>query len=48
MTNAAIADELVISEEMAKRHVCNLKAKLPVDDRKDVPTWMKAFNVETK
>jgi len=46
MTNAAIATELVISEETAKKHVRSLMTKLPVTDRKEVATWVESLSQE--
>jgi len=48
MTNADIAANLIISEETVKKHVRSLMAKLPVDDRKEVPEWVATLGMKTE
>ena len=43
LTNAAMAEELFLSEETVKIHIRNLMKKLPVNNRSEVAEWMKAF-----
>ena len=43
MTNAAIAEELVLSEDTIKIHVRNLMRKLPVSGRREVAVWVDTF-----
>ena len=46
MTNAAIATDMFLSEGTVRIHVRNLLKKLPVDDRRDVASWVSAFETE--
>ncbi|MCL2483216.1 MAG: helix-turn-helix transcriptional regulator [Propionibacteriaceae bacterium] len=48
MTNPQIADDLTISEETVKKHVRSLMAKLPVNDRADVPGLVMSLRPNTQ
>ncbi|MCL2471444.1 MAG: helix-turn-helix transcriptional regulator [Propionibacteriaceae bacterium] len=48
LTNPQIADELTISEETVKKHVRSLMAKLPVNDRADVPELVMSLRPNTQ
>jgi len=47
LTNAAMADELFLSEETVKLHVRSLMKKLPVSDRSEIAVWAETFSVKT-
>ena len=46
MTNAAIAADMFLSEGTVRIHVRNLLKKLPIDDRRNVASWVSAFETE--
>ncbi|MCL2470769.1 MAG: LuxR C-terminal-related transcriptional regulator [Propionibacteriaceae bacterium] len=43
MTSRAIAEELFITEDTVKKHIRSLMAKLPVEDRKEVPALIESL-----
>ena len=47
LTNAAMAEELFLSEETVKIHVRNLMKKLPIDDRSEIALWAESFAVQS-
>ncbi|MDR0818251.1 MAG: LuxR C-terminal-related transcriptional regulator [Oscillospiraceae bacterium] len=45
-SNSEIADEFILSEETVKSHVRNILKKLPVENRFEIPSWLRNYKIE--